>query len=342
MSDRSFWICAPPVHELRQEKREMTDDYIEADCAGNPEEWVLCTLFEGDYHFGLAALINSLAQSGFQGSIAAGYRGALPPWIDQLKPLDREGSYEVSPGVRIEFMRLDTAVHFTNIKPQFMQQLIRDRGCKYIWYFDPDIVVRCPWSFYVRWVRHGVALCEDINGNLPANHPLRHRWSELVSPAGLRNPQPLSTYFNAGFIGLPATCSGFLDLWQKVTRIAESKGLDTRAFGKGDRTHPFSKADQDTLNIAAMYSEYPLTTMGAEAMGFVPGGVTMFHAVGALKPWRKKMIWSALLGVPPSNVDKAFLACVNDPIRSYSRLGLAGRRIRCRIGALIGRFYHRR
>jgi hypothetical protein len=336
----------------------MTNDRNEGSSAGNPEEGIVCTLFEGDYHLGLAALINSLAQNGFQGCIAAGYRGALPPWINQLKPSGNDGGaggyaldapaagaggYEICPGVRIEFMPLDTPVHFTNLKPQFMQQLIRERtGCKYIWYFDPDIVIRCSWSFYVQWVRHGVALCEDVNGNLPANHPLRHRWMELVSPSGLKNPQALSRYYNAGFVGLPARCSGFLDLWQEVTRIAESKGLDIRAFGAGDRTNPFFRADQDALNIAAMYSEHPLTTIGADGMDFVPGGGTMYHAIGSPKPWRKKMIGSALRGVPPSGSDKAFLACLTHPIRPYSRMSLAGRRLSCRVGALIGRFYRRR
>lgn len=321
----------------------MTHFYNEAGPAGNPEELIVCTLFEGDYHFGLAALINSLVQNGFQGCIVAGYRGALPPWMGQLKALGNDGRFEISPGARIEFIHLDTPVHFTNLKPQFMKQLLGERpSCRYICYFDPDIVIRCAWSFYAQWVRHGVALCEDINGNLPANHPLRQRWIELVSPSGFKNPQALSRYYNGGYIGLPATCAGFLDLWQHATRIAESTGFDSRAFGTGDRTNPFFRADQDTLNIAAMYSEYPLTTVGAEGMDFVPGGGAMFHAIGSPKPWRKKMVLCALGGVPPSGSDKAFLAYLTYPIRPYSRFGLARRRLSCRVGALIGRFYRRR
>ncbi len=312
---------------------------------GNPDEGIVCTLFEGDYHFGLAALINSLVGNGFQGCIAAGYRGALPPWIGQLKPLNGAAagtSYEICPGARIDFIALDTPVHFTNLKPDFMRQLIRERGCKYIYYFDPDIVVRCAWTFYVHWVRYGVALCEDVNGSLPENHPLRYRWMELVSPSGLNNPQPLSRYYNGGFIGMPASCGSFLDLWQEVTRIAESVGFDAKGFGTGDRTNPFFRADQDTLNISAMYTEHPLTTIGADGMDFVPGGGTMFHAIGPLKPWRKQMVVSALSGIPPSGSDKAFMANLTHPIRPYSGFGLAKKRLSCRVGAMIGRFYHRR
>ena len=308
-----------------------------------PMDGLVCTLFEGDYHLGLAALVNSLARHGYQGCIAAGYRGALPPWLDQLKPLDGNGRYEVCPGVCIDFVPVETPVHFTNFKPDFMQQVFRERaGCKYIWYFDPDIVVACPWSFYVQWVHHGIALCEDVNGTLPANHPLRHRWIEIASERGLRNPQPLSRYYNGGFVGLSASCSGFLELWRDVTRIAESEGLDLGAFGRGDRTQPFHKADQDILNIAAMYSEYPLTTIGPDGMGFVPGAATMYHAIGSPKPWNKKMVLSALLGVPPSSSDKAFLKNVTHPIRLYGSFGLADRQFSCALGALIGRFYRRR
>ena len=320
----------------------MTHHRIDVSSVDDPEEWIVCTLFEGDYHFGLAALINSLVRNEFQGCISAGYRGPLPPWINQLKLSGCEGSYDVCSGVRIKFILLETPMHFTNFKPEFMLQLIHDQpGCKYIWYFDPDIVTRCSWSFYVQWVKYGVALCEDINGVMPQNHPIRFRWIELVSTLGLENPLPLCTYYNGGFIGLPVSCSGFLDRWEDVLRIAESEGLDMRAFGTGNRTDPFFRGDQDALNIAAMYSRYPLTTIGPDGMDFVSGGITMFHAIASPKPWRKHMMLSALRGFPPSASDKAFLAHSKYPIRSYSRLRLAAKRLSCSFGALIGRFYHR-
>ena len=319
----------------------MTNVRDEGSAGGSAGEALVCTLFEGDYHFGLAALVNSLVRCGFQGCIAAGYRGALPPWLNQLELSDSDGEYKVCPGVRIKFILLDTPIHFSNHKPAFMLRLIRERNCKSIWYFDPDIVIRWSWSFYVQWAQYGVALCEDVNWMMPENHPIRCRWSELVSASGLRNPAPLSRYYNAGCVGLLASCGGFLELWQRVVKIAESEGCDLRAFGTGDRTNPFAIIDQDAMNIAAMYSEHPLTTVGPEGMDFVPGGGAMYHAIGSPKPWRKKMAWSSLGGVPPFSTDKAFLANLSHPIRPYSRLSLAMKRLGCVVGAAVGRFYRR-
>src|SRR6266542_2648684 len=185
---------------------------------GDPKEGLICTLFEGEFHFGAAALVNSLVRHGYLGCIVAGYRGALPPWLDQLKPLDGKGSYEVCPGVRIDFILQDTPMHFTYFKPQFLLQLFGERrSCKYIYYFDPDIV----------------------NAVMPENHPRRCEWREMVAPLGLGNPRPLHSYYNGGFIGLPTNCSGFLHRWEEATQLAISRGLDVRGFAKGDRTNPF-------------------------------------------------------------------------------------------------------
>ena len=103
---------------------------------------------------------------------------------------------------------------------------------------------------------------------------------------------------------------------------------------------PFYSIDQDSLNVAAMYSGFPLATMGPEAMGFVPSGFTMYHSVGQ-KPWRGSLLLRALSGNPPSSAAKFFFTQVSSPIRAYSLLHLCAKRVACSIAALIGRFYRR-
>lgn len=321
----------------------MTKITSDIDQARSPYEGIVCTLFEGDYHFGLAALVNSLAASGFKGCIWAGYRGRIPPWINQLQRCDNENEYVVNRDIRLVFLYIETSTHFANIKPRFMQELISSHPeYRYIFYFDPDITLRCAWSFFIEWGKHGIALCEDVtNGTMPANHPLRLKWIELVSTIGLTNPIPLSRYFNAGFVGLPTSSVSFLQLWQDAISLTESLGVDVTVFGPGSRADPFYAVDQDALNISAMYTEHQLATIGPEGMGLVPGGFTMYHALGSPKPWRKKMIRSALSGVSPSSADKAFLLHVISPIRPYSRFELKIKMLSCSLGSLIGRFYRR-
>ena len=242
-------------------------------------------------------------------------------------------------------MLLDTPMHFTNYKPQFMLDLLAGpaRDCEHLWYFDPDIFIRCSWSYFEDWQQNGIALCQEIVNNiLPADSPLRHKWMRAAESIGFKNPRPLNYYFSGGMVGVAAAHRSFLDVWRRVLELANEEGCDLKAFRvKGaQRDVPFMASDQDALNAAAMYTEHPLTTMGPEAMGFVNGGFTMYHAVGQ-KPWRGSLLLRALGGAPPSGADKFFLTQVSSPIRAYSPLRLRGKRFACSVAALIGRFYHR-
>jgi hypothetical protein len=304
----------------------------------------ICTLFEGDYHFGLAALLNSLVQAGYAGTVWAGYRGALPPWLNQLeRTAGTENDYLLAGKVRLMLLPQATEIHLTNYKPDFMLELLSGpaSGYEYLWYFDPDIFIRVPWAFFTGWQRYGVALCQEIVNNiLPENSPLRHQWSEVASSIGLSNPRPLNHYLNGGMVGVTASHAGFLQVWKRLIQRAGEMGCDLKAFMPGVREMPFHASDQDALNIAAMYSEFPLSILGPQGMGFVPGDVKMYHTVGQ-KPWRGSFLSRALAGIPPTNAMKFFLTQVSSPIRVYSPLHLGAKRMACSVAALIGRFYSR-
>jgi hypothetical protein len=305
----------------------------------------ICTLFEGDYHLGLAAFVNSLVRAGYSGRVWAGYKGALPPWIDQIHKLDESGrEYVVADQIRLVFLPIEVEMHLTNYKPQFMLDLLANhaRDIEYLWYFDPDIWIRAKWSFFADWQHYGIALCQEIVDNLlPADAPLRQRWRNLAAGIGFLNPQPLHHYFNGGMVGVPAAHADFLEAWKNLIELAAATGVDLSGPPPGTRESPFYGRDQDALNIAAMYSKHPLSTLGPQGMGFIHGGIMMYHAVGQ-KPWRGSFLIRALKGDPPSGAMKFFLAVAASPIRAYSPMQLRAKRLACAMAAFLGRFYRRR
>ena len=106
----------------------------------------------------------------------------------------------------------------------------------------------------------------------------------------------------------------------------------------GDPAHPFDTPDQDALNVAAMYTRQPLSTLGRAGMDFIPGGWTMAHAIGRPKPWEKNLVWQALRGRRPSSADRQYYSNIAAPIALYSRFGIARRRAGLLIAAALGRY----
>ena len=303
---------------------------------------VICTLFEKDFHYGVAVLVNSLVQAGFRGLIWAGYRGEIPAWTE-AQPRLSNGLLDLG-GATLGLEKIEIGKHFGQFKPDFMESLIcRGIARSRLWYFDPDITVRASWSFFERWLEFGVALCQEITmGTMPSNHPLRCEWMRLARDAGWRQPvRQLDRYYNSGFVGLRVELCAFLKAWQKAVGLANSSGVKDDTFQKGKREQTFYTVDQDSLNIASMYAEVPLSTVGPEGMGFIPGGFLMYHSVGRVKPWRKNFLTYALKGIPPSNADKHYLACAEGPIRPYATSKLRKVKIQASIGSAIGRFYQK-
>jgi hypothetical protein len=304
----------------------------------------ICTIFEGDYHLGLAAFINSLVGAGYTGNIWAGFRGKLPPWIDQLTPVEGEAiTYWVGSKIKLVFIPIETSLHLANYKPRFMLELFRShaRRYDYLWYFDPDILLRCKWTFFSNWQHYGIALCEEIiSYHLSENDPLRRQWVDVGAQMGLEKPRLLDRYFNSGMLGVSPEHISVLQLWMEILDQIGRLGVDLKELQPGNREAPFHAVDQDALNMAVMYVEHTLSTMGPEAMGFIFGGFTMYHAVGA-KPWRASFLRRAIAAVPPTAAEKFFFRQVSWPIRAYSPLHVHAKRLACAVAAFIGRFYHR-
>ena len=285
----------------------------------------ICTLFEGDYHFGLGALINSLYNNGFRGSIWAGYRGDLPPWAKSIKRCGDWVEFYFADDCLVHFVPLETPLHFTNYKPNFMLDVYKYYcpEVESIFYFDPDVVIKCDWSFYELWIKYGIALCQEIVwGNMPYNHPVRQAWKESFQGHNYDFYRDLNQYFNGGFIGLQTKYISVLSLWSELLSEILSLVSQTTGLKRDKRTDLFYSMDQDALNIMAMITSHPLSTIGPEGMDFTGGGFTMSHATGHPKPWQKAMSLSVLNGSNLKLADKEYWKNVNYPIQVYSPFNL--------------------
>jgi hypothetical protein len=315
----------------------------------------ICTLFENNYHYGVAALANSLYIKGYRGNIYAGYRGELPFWAkDSIvdSTIDWPGAriLTVKKDFKVYFLPLDTNYHLTNYKPDFMLKLwngiVQDTSA--IFYFDPDIVLNAPWSFFEKWVDAGVALCEDVNSPLQKFHPRRIAWYNEYKKNGIELTFKNSIYANGGFIGVNKREQYFLQRWQQVQEIMAPLigGLDRSSLtGKALPPEasgpfaPFGKTDQDALNISVEACDVSISYLGQEGMGFKHGSICMYHALGAPKPWNSMYLKNILNGQVPTNADKAYWNSVNTLIISHSNMLKWRKSISILLASFIGRFY---
>lgn len=310
----------------------------------------ICTLFEGAYHYGVGSLVNSVYQHGFRGTIWAGYRGELPPWAEPLRSTNRGHAFDVGEGCTIQFVLLDTSTFFSNYKPHFLLEVWKhtDEDTR-LFYFDPDIVTKCRWSFFEEWVDSGVALCLDnAYPYMPASHPLRNGWRAFAEDLELDTRRSPNHYFNAGFIGVRREHRQLLVVWRDLMEALRESGINIESFKNYegyndiDRSHPFYVADQDALNLAIMIEDVPLSIMGTEGMDFTGAGFTMSHAVDAPKPWDKNITAKLLTdGSLAGLSDREFLSYIDEPIELYPPLTQRLKWIDFYLSKIIGSFFHR-
>ncbi|MBC7405384.1 MAG: hypothetical protein H7252_06845 [Cytophaga sp.] len=315
----------------------------------------ICTLFEGDYHHGLAALTNSLYLSGFRGSIYAGYRGTLPEWpnlmsIGDLEQLKNVSALKVADGLNLYFIPLTTGHHLTNYKPDFMLELLKGpaRDAEAIYYFDPDICVEASWQLFDEWVMHGVALCEDVNSPLSENHPRRLSWRKYFSRYNFELRFKVSEYVNGGFIGVAKKDFQFISQWQKmqIAMADDIGGLQMSAL-KGVKMPPeklsdfylFSKTDQDALNSCVEAYGGITSVMGKEAMAFKPGARMMSHALGQPKPWKSTYFIDTVKGRTYGVAHSDYWRKSNTLIRSHGSIRLHVSRLLLKLSKITARIY---
>jgi hypothetical protein len=313
---------------------------------------VVCTLFEKQYHLGVAVLVNSLARAGFRGTVVAGFRGPLPAWAADARQQDATTwELAIPNGPTLVFTRLETTSHFTNFKPAFMRGVLDRPDADGLFYFDPDIVVNTTWHYLEEWLTCGIAVCDDVNSPAEENHPLRVGWWRFFAGSDIKLHYRGSRYANGGVVGIVREQRDFLELWQHMLDevTASLGGADVVGIEGGrmlDDPYGFANCfrhtDQDVLNAALEASpHHPVSFLGRQAMGFMPGTPILPHALGPRKPWSRRFILEALGGRPPARVDRAFWAKADGPLKPFSAVQLAGARVRVSIAAALGRFIRR-
>jgi hypothetical protein len=317
----------------------------------------VCTLFEGNYHHGVAALSNSLFDNGFRGSIFIGYRGELPSWAFSAtdnKSLNWFGAKTFTPqnDFHLHFLPINTSVHFANYKPAFILELIRGpaRNTDSIFYLDPDIVVICNWKYFIDWVKSGVALSEDINSPLPVNHPRRVYWRDYFNHYNRVLTFKEDIYVNSGFVGLRNDNLLFIEQWNDMIHEAEPiVGNLTNALFLGQQVsseidpgyHPFSIIDQDVLNASIEASDLKFSLIGKEGMGFKYGNCMMAHAISNPKPWNWPFFKMILKARAPTLAIKCYWYNVDGLIKPYNRFIIFYKKSLLLFASFIGRFYSR-
>jgi hypothetical protein len=317
----------------------------------------ICTLYEGHYHHGVAALSNSLFRNGFRGSIYVGYRGVeLPPWANkaidnpELK-WENAKSLRIVEGLELHFLPVVTCYHLTNYKPDFMLELWDGpaKDAESMFYVDPDIILIAPFIYLQEWINCGVALCEDINSPLQEFHPRRVSWRHYYKKYDIELNFKNQIYVNGGFIGVLRKDIDFLRIWKIQQEVMSDiiGGLNRSGFKNGDQLlpefigdfSPFGNVDQDALNTTIEVYKGKISFMGKEAMGFCYGVILLPHAVGQRKPWLIKPFIDWMLGLSPRIVDKEFWKNTKTPIQSFSSKKIVWINFQIKITSFLGRIY---
>ncbi len=281
-----------------------------------------CTIGEGDYHYGVAALANSLFAHGYTGILSVGWRGPLPPWMSQTRANSR-GVFNLN-GVQIKFVNLNTDWMLANYKPLFMQEVLKDQNSEVggVAYFDPDIVVECPWNRFEDWINNGIAVCRDnCFPVVSKNHWLRRRWLELLRQEKKDVSNFTESYFNSGFVGVSNDNRCVLEDWANLIEVSVKHGVDLTKFKQGDRWWHLQVPDQDLLNVALMLHPDEICELGTEGMSFSPGWKVLAHAVDNPKPWRRRYLSHFIrTGQSISFAHKQFwYYSQHGPIRAFSK-----------------------
>jgi hypothetical protein len=327
------------------QERNACDDAAGPAAIRKTSSNVVCTLAEGTYFKGLAALTNSLVRAGFEGSVVVGYRGLKPLWVKSLKIKDKTLQiYEVTPTVDLHFVEIPGTWHLANHKGHLMTQVFHEivPDADLVYYFDTDIVITQVWSTLVRWARNGVVVALDMaDSHMSPHHVYRRAWQALAARNN-RKCRDFAGYVNSGCVGINRQFADFAEVWALLMEELEREGADMKKMKNWTGKPEFARMDQDVLNATIMATDTPIALLGFEAMGLFPwANEVMPHAMFHKKPWARNYIFDALRGFPPNRPYRIYWQFVDGPIRPFGEFELKRKKTAVAIARLIGLLHTR-
>ncbi|MEM9527873.1 MAG: hypothetical protein AAGA31_14765, partial [Bacteroidota bacterium] len=303
---------------------------------------VLTTLAERDYFLGLAALLNSAVKHGtYVDKVIVGYREKLPDWLPELADSPNGQMFITSSGLEVELVELNGSLHMVHEKPKWflhVSEVLAPEADEY-YFFDSDIIINKRMDFYGEWVQEGVAICGDVNFVFNRRHPIRKKWAAFARAAGRTVTNELDDYYNSGFLGWTKATKSFIKDWNDAFAMLAPHSGNMSEFRVFDRTATVLSTNQDSLNLAAMITDQPISLLGPEAMGFDYGMRLMHHPIGP-KPWKRGFVREFLGGKPPRESDIIFWENINGSELSPIPDAKAKRMVTlCKTLRFLARFY---
>jgi hypothetical protein len=304
----------------------------------------ICTLWEKDHHKGVATLVNSLVRMGYRGRVWAGYRGTLPPWADGGVANGDVYTLPVDGEVEVVFIKIDSGLHFAQVKPTWMLRVLEEfePEAEGVYFFDPDIFVVGPWTFFERWLKFGIAACEDVAHPFNPCHPLALGWQQYAKSLGYSHWNEANAYFNSGLVGVPRSYRSFLQLWDEVMNAIRRDFGAIKGMHTTYRTDLFHRPGQDGFTFAAYLTPHPVSWVGPDGMAFERGCWLTVHAY-LYKPWRHRVLRDLLfLGIKPDRGTRLYWELAGAPIRVESIRRIRQHRWLIPLAAFLSRFYQNR
>jgi hypothetical protein len=294
----------------------------------------VCTLWEADSYKGVGTLVNSLVLAGYRGRIWAGYRGKLPDWGPLSEFAGGQTILPVIDGVEVVFIKLDTSAPLTQYQPTFVLKVLSelDNDAEGVYYFDPAIFTLARWDFFEKWLKFGLAVCEDCKYQIHPNHPMVRAWQDSLSPVDNANWRPPRAYLSNCLVGVQREWISFIRIWQELMNAnGENHGLQ-------QKYEPGHNADWDALTIATGLSPVPISWVGNDGLGLGRGEWLTLYARS--KPWKRRVIFELLTkGRRPDLADRLYWSMAAVPIPVENADHIVNQQRALRVAAALGRFY---